>query len=107
MKICIFGKITGEPRPQYHFKFSTAEARLKARGHKVINPVRQNEPLNMQEFTYEDNMHLCYAYIDICDAVYMLEGWENSPGARALHEYALNSAKELNYESVERGRKGD
>lgn len=102
MKIYISGGITGLPRPFYHHKFSTAEDRLKARGHKVINPVRQNEPINTQGFSYEDNMHLCYAYIDICDAVYMLEGWEESKGARAEHEYAINSAKEVIYESVER-----
>ena len=46
MKIYISGGITGLPRPFYHHKFSTAEDRLKARGHKVINPVRQNEPIN-------------------------------------------------------------
>lgn len=107
MKIYISGKITGEPRPSYHHKFSVAEDKLKVRGHQVINPVRMNEPINMQGFTHDDNMHLCFAYIDVCDAVYMMEGWENSPGARAEHEYAINSAKQLIYESVERGRKGD
>ena len=104
MKVYISGKITGEKRAFYHYKFSTAEDLLKVRGHKVINPVSMNEKINMQGFSYEDNMHLCFAYIDICDVVYKLEGWEESKGARAEHEYAINSGKKVIYQSVERGK---
>lgn len=102
-KIYISGRITGVPRCEYHRQFSAKAAILKIRGYKIINPVALNEPLAMQEFSYEDLMKVCYTYVDICDVIYMLEGWENSPGARLEHHRAVNAGKKVIYESVERG----
>lgn len=100
MKIYIAGKITGELPYFYWHKFGYIATKLKADGHKVINPVELNEPLRKYNFDYEDMMALCFRAIDICDAVYMLNDWHDSPGAMREHEYAINSGKEIIYQSV-------
>ena len=101
-KIYISGKVTGVHRPEYHRQFSVKEEILKIRGYIALNPVRLNEPLAMQGASYEDLMKICFAFIDVADAIYMLDGWEESPGARREHERAVNAGKKVIYESVER-----
>ena len=101
MKIYIAGKVTGEKPFHYMHKFGYAATKLREQGHSVINPLEINEPLNIGDFTYEDKMALCFAAIDICDAVYMLDDWPYSPGARREHEYALNAGKKIIYQNVE------
>ena len=54
LKVYISGKITGDP--DYRGKFSTAESRLKAAGHIVLNPA--NSPAGMRPADY---MRLCFA----------------------------------------------
>lgn len=100
MKIYVAGKITGKPPYQYVSEFRHAASVLKIRGHKVINPVTLNDSLAAQEFGYEDMMALCFAAIDVCDAIFMLEDWHDSPGARREHEYALNKGKRIIYQNV-------
>lgn len=34
-------------------------------------------------------MRVCFAAIDICDAIYMLSNWADSKGAAAERAYAL------------------
>lgn len=104
-KIYIAGKITGVERCVYHHQFSVKEDVLKARGYIVLNPVALNERLAMQGMPYEDLMKICFSFVDVADAVYMLNGWEDSPGARREHERAINAGKKVIYESVERSRK--
>lgn len=101
-KIYISGKITGVARYKYHHQFSVKADLLKTRGYIVLNPVRLNEPLAMQDMGYEDLMKICFAYVDVADVIYMLDGWEDSPGARREHERAVNAGKNVIYESVER-----
>lgn len=102
MKVYVAGKISGKPPYQYVSEFRHAASILKIRGFKVINPVTLNSSLATQEFDYEDMMKLCFAAIDVCDAIYMLEDWSDSPGARREHEYALNKGKKIIYQTVER-----
>lgn len=101
MKVYIAGKITGEMPIPVQYKFGYASTKLKEKGHKVINPVLLNDTLRKSGFDYEDMMAICFRAIDICDAVYMLSDWHNSPGARREHEYAINSGKEIIYQTAE------
>ena len=100
MKIYIAGKITGEMPYNYWHKFGYTATKLKEKGHRVINPVVLNDSLDKAGFSYEDMMAMCFRAIDICDAVYMLEDWHDSPGAKREHEYAINSGKEIVYQNV-------
>ena len=77
MKIYIRGKITGieETAPQL---FKAAEEFLKAKGYEVVNPMTINHD--------HDKSWLNYMKTDIialmeCDAIFMLENWEESKGA--------------------------
>jgi len=91
VKIYIAGKITDNP--DYKTHFARAEKRL-AENHTVMNPAVL--PLG---FDYEDYMRICFAMIDVCDAVYMLDNWRDSPGAIREYEYA--KGKEIIFEGVE------
>lgn len=94
MKIYIAGKITDNPDYKQHF--AEAEKRLTEAGHTAMNPTCL--PLG---FDYEDYMRICFAMIDVCDAVYMLNNWEDSPGAIREYEYAKGKGKEIMFEGVE------
>ena len=93
MKVYIAGKITG--LENYQQKFRAAQDRLEARGYSVMNPAVL--PLG---FDYEDYMRICFAMIDVCDAVYMLDNWEDSPGAIREHLYAWRTGKEIMFEGA-------
>ena len=97
MKVYIAGKITGESPIACGLKFGHAASALKIEGHTVLNPYLTFKPLAFN-FTHEDIMHICFAAIDVCDAVYMLRDWPESKGAKMEHEYALNSGKQLIYQ---------
>lgn len=104
-KIYIAGKITGVKRCVYHHQFSVKEDLLKVRGYIVLNPVRLNEPLALQGIEYEDMMKICFTFVDVADVIYMMDGWEDSPGARREHERAINAGKKVIYESAERSKR--
>lgn len=102
-KIYISGKVSGELPYRITAAFGYASSTLRTAGCKVINPLVINGSLANQGFTYDDLMHMCYAAIDICDAVYMLENWKDSKGAQLEREYAIAAGKEMLYQG---GRNG-
>ena len=95
MKIYIAGKITGLDRQEILEKFAIVDIRLKKQGHAPFIPcVLPDYP----DVPHEDYMHICYAMIDICDAVYMLKDWQQSKGARMELQYAADHRKGIIYE---------
>ena len=105
MRIYISGKITGTT--DYIQRFIKAEMKLLVdcgEGVEVINPATYNEQLP-KSFTHDEYMTVCMALLSTCDAIYMLDGWEDSKGAKAECEYAMFH----NYKimSEKRGVKGE
>jgi len=95
MKIYIAGKITGEDEAAVYNKFVVAKTRLENSGDLVMSPHVLSEN---RGFDHEDYMHICYAMIDICDAIFVLKDWQKSKGARMEVQYACDHQKEIFYE---------
>lgn len=93
MKVYIAGKITGDYYNKVTDKFLAAEIQLSEAGHLVMRPTCL--PLG---FNHKDYMHICYAMIDVCDAVYLLNDWKMSKGARMEHQYAEKKHKVIYYQ---------
>lgn len=86
MRVYISGAITGTD--DYMERFARAEGMLADAGYSVINPAAVNAMLP-QDMTYEEYMAHDMFLMDMCDAVYMLAGWEQSRGANREYGYAL------------------
>ena len=95
MKIYIAGKISVLQRDEAVGKFEEAKKNLLEKGHSVFVPTVL--PV-YEDVTHEDYMRICYAMIDVCDAVYMLKDWRESKGARMELQYASDWRKEIIYE---------
>ena len=87
MKVYIAGKITGDPG--YRDKFAAAEIQLGWQGHTVLNPAEL--PSGMSR---EDYMRICFAMIDVADAVVFLPDAADSEGARLERAYCEYVEKE-------------
>lgn len=87
MKVYIAGKITGDPG--YRDKFAAAEIQLGWQGHTVLNPAEL--PSGMSR---EDYMRICFAMIDVADAVVFLPDATESAGARLERAYCEYVEKE-------------
>lgn len=95
MKVYIAGKVTGLENSDIFKKFHESGKQFKKNGHLVMSPA----VLILNEgFEHSDYMHICFAMIDVCDAVYMQKDWQQSKGARMELRYAKNSKKQILYE---------
>lgn len=86
MKIYIAGKITDNPN--FKQEFEQAEIKLLEQGYSVLNPSRLPRGLG-----YENYMHICFAMIDVADAVCVLRNWKYSEGAKREYAYAVKNKK--------------
>lgn len=97
----IAGPMAGMPdlgRP----RFAAAQKKLERfSGVSVLNPALL--PTDMPDERY---MSICLAMVQQSDVVILLDGWENSPGARLEREYALATGKFLMFEDVIRDVEG-
>lgn len=76
-KIYISGAITGNP--DYMAQFDEAEKELTAKGWRVLNPAKTSATLPAT--SYLVYMQLSLLQMQDASAIYMLQGWERSPGA--------------------------
>lgn len=88
MKVYISGPITGTT--DYMERFAMAERELTDAGHTVVNPARVNAELP-EGTTHAEYMKMAVDMMDMCDTVFVLNGWQNSEGcnmeiARALEK---------------------
>ncbi|MBD5406709.1 MAG: DUF4406 domain-containing protein [Treponema sp.] len=97
MKVYISGKITGLDRATVNDNFERARAELTEKGHSVLVPTALPD---LEEFSHAEYLHICYAMIDVCEAVYMLSDWQTSKGARLELQHASDCKKEILYEDA-------
>lgn len=97
-KIYISGKITGDDN--WKKKFKAAELKLKEAypNATILSPLITDKYAEDPNWTYEDFMHIDFALIDICDMVYFLDDWQDSPGAVREFDY-VSGKKHLEFES--------
>ena len=95
MIVYLAGKMYGLP-DRGKKQFDEAEERLKRMGHTVLNPAVL--PLGLSD---EQAMPICLAMINASDAIYLLNGFNDSPGARLESEYAGYMRKKIVYEFYE------
>lgn len=96
MKVYVAGKITGLDRSATVEKFNAAARILTDMSFDVLVPTVL--PV-LEELSYMDYLHICFAMIDVCDAVVFLPDWEQSQGAKLERDYARRSNKKIWYYS--------
>ncbi|HAV1963643.1 TPA: DUF4406 domain-containing protein [Enterobacter hormaechei subsp. xiangfangensis] len=96
MKIYIAGPMSGLPDFN-RASFSHAHVFLGAKGHVVLNPALLPDGLTQAEY-----MDICLSMLRCADAIYMLEGWEHSAGARAENALAEKLEIEIIFQEDER-----
>lgn len=85
-KVYISGPITGVDFGN-RFAFSCARSALELCGYEAVDP---SEVQLDDDATWADYMRADLKLLLGCDYIYMLEGWENSRGARIERELAEN-----------------
>jgi len=93
--IYIAGSITGVF--DYRKRFKKVNDFLTKEGHLCMDP-----SILTEGFPYESYMPICFAMIDACDAIYLLDGWESSMGACKELEYAQSKNKTVFYEKLDK-----
>ena len=95
MKIYISCAITGTD--DYMERFAKAEKELTEQGYSVVNPAKVNAQLPV-DTTYEEYMKMCFCMLDICEAIFMIQGWSKSFGANRELGYAMAKDMIIMYE---------
>lgn len=86
MKIYIAGRIDGDP--EYEEKFEKYEKAFTITGDVVLNPAVLPKGLTVAEY-----MRICFAMIDVADAVFFLPDWKKSGGAQLEKAYCDYTGK--------------
>lgn len=103
MKVYIAGPMSGYP--EFNFPaFFAAEEELKANGWTVFNPAKKEQEKELDETSFVTgdakaavaagfDFRECYLWdvskVIEADAIYMLPGWQYSPGACGEHAVAV------------------
>ena len=98
MKVYISGPITGRPKNEYLRHFTRAEVAIEAAGHRAINPAKINSFFPEDCMSHEEYMKVSISALSICEAIFMLEGWEHSKGCIEEFNYAANHKKFIMFE---------
>lgn len=94
MKIYISGKRNEKER------YKEAEEKLKKEGHEVINYLEVSKQLpGMTRNEHEAMEHML---IKLCDAVFVLNGWNTSITAKNEVLYALDNSINITFQQVEK-----
>ena len=88
--------VTGNPNAKKDFE--RAERNLRKKGHHTINPytIIQKKGLTDRPAI----MMVLFLVLMQCGGIYMLSGWEYSPGARVEHAVAAEIGLQISYEEA-------
>jgi nucleoside 2-deoxyribosyltransferase len=89
-KIYISGKITNNAN--YKADFEDAELALKSAGFQPVNPAEERL---LDGATWADYMRHDIKLLCDCDAIYMLNGWRESAGAKIEYKLARDLGIEI------------
>lgn len=92
-KVYISGPITGTT--DYMERFKKAQEYLEGKGYTVVNPALINSNLP-EDTTWDEYMEISLILVRMCDAIYLLKGWEESKGV----EVELRTAKYFGMEII-------
>lgn len=98
--VYIAGKMSGLP-DLGRVAFDRAESKLRGAGYRVINPACMNDDLPRTAY-----MPICLSMLQQADALVLLPGWKDSPGARlerAFADYQEMQVFELSDFFIKRG----
>lgn len=91
-RIYISGPVTGVAGYMEHF--DQAEKKITAAGYEAVNPAKTIAQLP-KTLTWEECMQLSFAMLDICDSIYLMEGWKDSKGAALELKHAMEKGKAI------------
>lgn len=95
-RLYLSGPITGTS--DYMKRFANAEENLIKEGYSVINPAKVNAQMP-SDTSYAQYMKMSLTMLDMSDIIYMLDGWENSRGAKIEHQFAEINNIRIMYQS--------
>lgn len=96
MRIYISEQITGLPINEATEKFLTAEKELKRQGFTPVNPMKVS-PYEANK-TWKQYMMDDIDVLFDCHAIYMLNNWQKSKGARIEFQIAKELGLEFHFE---------
>lgn len=99
-KIYISGKMSGLSKDVYQPIFAEAEKKLKAEGWIVFNPADDSWQSWLERLgkTYTEILFHDIQQLMHCDAIYMLDNFLESKGAKAEHAFAIAASLQVIYD---------
>ena len=103
--VYLSGKMTGLAESEYTENFRNAEMFYRACGYEVVNPCNLSDIVlkRKPDASYEDFMAEDLRALRSCTHIALLEGWENSPGARREKAEAKNRGLAIMYFRISGG----
>lgn len=104
MKIYISGAISNNPNFKEDFEGAEDYLNKEFPNAEIINPALVNSRLP-KSTTHEEYMRMSFCMLDMCDSIFMIDGWQKSCGASQEYGYALAKDKIILFERSWDGRK--
>ena len=95
MKIYISGKISGTNLTETHARFAAVAKAMKRLDYEPVNPFENGLT---EHDTWKAHMLKDIADLLQCKAIYMLQDWQDSKGARIEHYIATEIGMPIMYE---------
>ena len=107
MRIYLSGKITGREKEDYSRQFARAESFYKTGGFDVVNPVKIGEEVLKinPKAEWQDFMIRDLEALRTCTHIALLEGWEDSKGAKMEKAEAEKLGLEIMHLKIFGGKK--